>query len=47
MKELYKKMIDEAMAAQRADVGAIKKKRGQPFVIDDARVYLDAVNKMT
>jgi hypothetical protein len=46
MSELYKKMIDEAMAAQRADVGMVKKKRGQAFVIDDAKVYLDAVNKM-
>src|SRR5512136_502516 len=46
MSELYKKMIDEAMAAQRADVGMVKKKRGQAFVIDDAKVYLDAVKKM-
>ena len=45
MSELYKKMIDEAMAAQRADVGMVKK-RGQAFVIDDAKVYLDAVKKM-
>ena len=34
------------MAAQRADVGMVKKKRGQAFVIDDAKVYLDAVKKM-
>ena len=46
MSELYRKMIDEAMAAQRADVGMVKKKRGQAFVIDDAKVYLDAVKKM-
>lgn len=46
MQELYDKMIDEAMAAQRADVGMVKKKRGQAFVIDDAKVYLDAVKKM-
>ena len=46
MAELYAKMIDEAMAAQRADVGMVKKKRGQAFVIDDAKVYLDAVKKM-
>jgi hypothetical protein len=46
MAELYKKMIDEAMATQRADVGMVKKKRGQAFVIDDAKAYLDAVNQM-
>ena len=34
------------MAAQRADVGMVKKKRGQAFVIDDARAYLDAVKQM-
>ena len=28
MKELYQKMIDEALAAQKADVSVIKEKRG-------------------
>ena len=46
MTDLYRKMIDEAMMAQRADVGMVKKKRGQNFVIEDARAYLDAVKKM-
>lgn len=46
MSELYKKMVDEAMAAQRADVGMVKKKRGEAFVIEDARAYLDAVSQM-
>ena len=46
MKELYKKMIDEAMAAQRADVETVKKKRGEAFVIDDAKAYLNAAKKM-
>lgn len=34
------------MAAQRADVETVKKKRGQNFVIDDAQPYLDAVQRM-
>ena len=46
MTALYKKMIKEAMLAQRADVETIKKKRGQNFVIADAQPYLDAVSKM-
>ncbi|RLI78541.1 DUF2193 domain-containing protein, partial [Archaeoglobales archaeon] len=46
MKELYEKMIDEAMAAQRADVETVKRKRGQEFVIEDTKAYVDAANKM-
>lgn len=46
MKELYEKMIREAMAAQKADVETIKKKRGTAFKLADAKVYLDAVNGM-
>lgn len=46
MSELYKKMVREAMAAQRADVEMVKKKRGQAFVVDDARAYLEAVKTM-
>ena len=46
MTELYRKMIDEAMAAQRADVNMVKKKRGSSFVIGDAEAYLDAVKTM-
>ncbi|HUU75924.1 MAG TPA: DUF2193 family protein, partial [Methanoregulaceae archaeon] len=46
MSELYKKMVNEAMAAQNADVGMVKKKRGQAFVIEDAKAYLDAVKMM-
>jgi len=34
------------MAAQHADVDQIKKKRGQNFVIDDSKVYVDAVKGM-
>jgi hypothetical protein len=46
MQEIIKKMIAEAMTAQRADVNQIKKKRGQAFVIDDTRAYVDAVKSM-
>ncbi|MFA6331855.1 MAG: DUF2193 domain-containing protein [Methanoregula sp.] len=46
MQEIVKKMIDEAMAAQHADVNQIKKKRGQNFVIDDTKAYVDAVKVM-
>jgi hypothetical protein len=46
MEEIIKKMIAEAMTAQRADVNQIKKKRGQAFVIDDTKAYIDAVKGM-
>ena len=46
MQEVIKKMIAEAMAAQRADVDQVKKKRGQNFVIDDTKAYVDAVKGM-
>ncbi len=46
MSELYKKIIAEAMAAQRADVETIKKKRGTTFALTDAQPYVDAVKKM-
>jgi hypothetical protein len=47
MSELYRKMIAEAMAAQRADVETIKKKRGTKFTLADAEPYVNAVRKMT
>lgn len=47
MTALYEKMIDEAMAAQRADVETVKRKRGTQFMLKDAEAYLDAVKKMT
>ena len=43
---LYKKIIDEAMGAQRADLSVLQKKRGQKFEVKDGRPYVDAVNKM-
>ena len=46
MSELYRKMVEEAMAAQRADVETVKRKRGQSFVVEDAKAYLDVVNRM-
>ena len=39
-------MIREAMAAQRADVSTVQKKRGTIFTMSDAKPYLDAVSGM-
>ncbi|MDN7011613.1 DUF2193 domain-containing protein [Methanoculleus sp. FWC-SCC3] len=47
MRELYEKMINEAMTAQRADVETLKTKRGQKFVLTDTKPYVDAVRGMT
>ncbi len=46
MKEIFEKMVEEAMAAQWADVKTIKEKRGGEFVIDDVKAYVEAANKM-
>jgi len=46
MKELFSKMVNEAMAAQWADVNTIKEKRGGEFKIKDAKAYVDVANKM-
>lgn len=43
---IYAKMIAEAVAAQKADLGVIKAKRGGEFKISDAKPYVDAVNAM-
>ena len=40
-------MVQEAMAAQRADVSVLLKNRGKAFKISDAKPYFDAVDKMT
>ncbi|MDO5845472.1 MAG: DUF2193 domain-containing protein [Methanocorpusculum sp.] len=47
MTNLYKKMVDEAMAAQMADIEVIKKRRGMRFHMKDAKPYVDAVETMT
>lgn len=46
MSELFRKMINEALMAQHADVETVKKKRGSNFFVEDTRAYLDVVNKM-
>jgi hypothetical protein len=46
MSELYRKMINEALMAQHADVETVKKKRGSSFLVEDTRAYMDVVNKM-
>lgn len=45
-KAIYKKMIDEAVAAAEADLRVIGEKRGGPFVLPDALPYVEAVNGM-
>ena len=46
MKELYEKMIDESMAAQKADIGVISENRYNDFKVTDAKPYADAVANM-
>ncbi|MPL83204.1 hypothetical protein SDC9_29471 [bioreactor metagenome] len=46
MLELYKKMISEAIAAQRADVSTVKKNRGKEFKIKDAESYVKVAGDM-
>jgi len=46
-KQVFEKMINEAIAAQKADLKVIKEKRGTSFAITDAKPYVDAVNGMT
>ncbi|HIH74417.1 MAG TPA: DUF2193 family protein, partial [Methanosarcina sp.] len=46
VQEMYGKMADEAVNAQKAVVGVINKKRGTEFKVTDAKPYVDAVNKM-
>ncbi len=45
-KEVFEKMIEDALGVQWADVRTIKAKRGGPFVIEDALPYVEAVGKM-
>jgi len=45
-KAIHAKMINEALAAQKADLSVIKAKRGGDFKISDAKPYVDAVNAM-
>jgi len=47
MKEIYEKMINEAMKAQRADVETIYEKRYTDFKVVDAEPYAKAVEGMT
>ena len=46
MKELYKKMVSEAIAAQRADVNTVKKNRGKDFKLKDSEAYVKVANEM-
>ena len=46
MTELYKKMVNEAIAAQRADVATVKKNRGKEFKVKDAESYVKVAGAM-
>lgn len=46
MSEIYKKMVKEAISAQKADLNTIKK-IGEKFRVIDTKAYVDVVNKMT
>lgn len=46
MSEIYEKMVNEAIMAQKADVETIKKNRGEQFKISDTKAYVDVVDKM-
>lgn len=46
MRDLFKKMVDESIAAQRADVDTIKKNRGKEFKIKDAESYAKVASQM-
>ena len=46
MSELYEKMINEAMMAQKADVNTVSKYRGQDFKMEHTKAYVDVANKM-
>ena len=47
MKELYEKMINESVAAIKADIDVISENRYNDFKIVDAKPYADAVAGMT
>ncbi len=44
--EICRKMIDEALAAQHADVDTVKRKRGTEFGLDDAKACLETARGM-
>jgi len=44
--EVLRKIVEDAIAAQKADISVIKVKRGGLFLITDAEPYVDATKKM-
>jgi len=44
--EVLKKIVEDAIAAQKADVSVIRVKRGGIFLITDAAPYVEATKKM-
>lgn len=43
---VFENMVNQAMAAVKADITTIKQKRGTQFKLADAQAYVDAVNGM-
>jgi len=46
MSKLYEKMVNEALAAQKADVNTVNKYRGSEFKLEHTKAYVDVANKM-
>ncbi|MBZ9571008.1 DUF2193 domain-containing protein [Methanobrevibacter sp. TMH8] len=46
MSEIYKKMVNESIEAQRADVNTVKKNRGKQFKIKDSESYVKVAGDM-
>jgi len=46
MSKLYEKMVNEALAAQRADVNTVSQNRGKEFKIEHTKAYVDVANQM-
>lgn len=46
MADVYEKMVNEALAAQKADLNTIKKYRGHEFKMEHTKAYVDVANKM-
>jgi len=44
--EVIAKIVEDAIAAQRADISVIRERRGGKFVIPDAAPYVEATKKM-
>ncbi|MGZ7160222.1 MAG: DUF2193 family protein, partial [Methanobacterium sp.] len=46
MADIYDKMVNEAIMAQKADVSTVSKNRGKNFKIEHTKAYVDVANQM-